>query len=119
MVLGVYDEHSEVVLLQPQQKLSNGLKNRLMAVMQQNISLFPVGILKIQCSVNEVLLIHFVNEQGLENDNAPLLEKCINQLNEYFDGKRKEFELPLGQGGSSFQKNVWAKFSYIFHWEDD
>lgn len=67
----------------------------------------PVGALKVQCSATEVLLIHFVNEPGLENNTTPLIEKCIIQLEEYFNGKRKEFDLPLGQVGSSFQKNVW------------
>ena len=67
----------------------------------------PVGTLKIQCTSSHVVLIHFVNEPGLENDNSELLEKCIIQLDEYFEGKRKDFDLPLGQAGSSFQTNVW------------
>ena len=67
----------------------------------------PVGNLKIQCTHEQVLLIHFVEEIGLENDNSELLEKCIIQLDEYFSGKRKNFDLPLGQTGSAFQMNVW------------
>lgn len=30
------------------------------------------------------------------------------QLEEYFDGKRRVFELPLDLRGSAFQKDVWA-----------
>jgi len=73
----------------------------------------PVGNLKIQCTANEVLLIHFVEETGLENDHSALLQNCINQLEEYFDGKRKEFDLPLGQQGSAFQQNVWKHLEKI------
>lgn len=67
----------------------------------------PVGILKIQCNEQDVLLIHFVEEQGLENDHTELLKKTIEELDEYFAGKRKDFDLPLGQKGSAFQENVW------------
>jgi methylated-DNA-[protein]-cysteine S-methyltransferase len=73
----------------------------------------PVGFLKIQCSQQKVVLIHFVDQQGLENDRNPLLEECIHQLDEYFTGKRKEFDLPLGQTGSLFQANVWDHLSKI------
>jgi methylated-DNA-[protein]-cysteine S-methyltransferase len=31
----------------------------------------------------------------------------ISQLDEYFAGKRKEFNLPISQKGSPFQENVW------------
>ena len=67
----------------------------------------PVGFLKIQCTATHVALIHFVNEPGLENDSNELIEKCLAQLDEYFSGKRKNFELPLGQRGSDFQQSVW------------
>jgi methylated-DNA-[protein]-cysteine S-methyltransferase len=67
----------------------------------------PVGILKIQCSEQHVVLIHFVETAGLENDQTELLQKTIKQLDEYFSGKRKDFDLSLGQRGSAFQENVW------------
>ena len=67
----------------------------------------PVGFLKIQCTATHVALIHFVNEPGLENDSNELIEKCLAQLDEYFSGKRKNFELPLAQRGSDFQQSVW------------
>jgi methylated-DNA-[protein]-cysteine S-methyltransferase len=73
----------------------------------------PVGNLKIQCTANEVFLIHFVEEMGLENDDSSLLRKCIEQLDEYFSGKRKVFDLPLGQHGSPFQQNVWKHLETI------
>lgn len=67
----------------------------------------PVGVLKIQCSKEQVVLIHFVEEIGLENDQTQLLKKTTVQLDEYFSGRRKDFDLPLGQKGSGFQENVW------------
>lgn len=67
-----------------------------------------VGALKIQCTDTDITLIHFVKDSGIENDHHPLLEKCAVQLNEYFEGKRKDFDLPLNQPGSPFQQNVWS-----------
>ncbi|MBL4741118.1 MAG: methylated-DNA--[protein]-cysteine S-methyltransferase [Sneathiella sp.] len=37
---------------------------------------------------------------------TPLLLKTITQLNEYFDGDRLDFDLPLNPPGSNFQKQV-------------
>lgn len=68
----------------------------------------PVGILKIICSDEHVTAVLFCNEEmGQENDSHPLLQKCIDQLNEYFSGKRKTFDLPLNQEGTQFQQQVW------------
>ena len=36
-----------------------------------------------------------------------LLAKAARQIGEYFEGSRKEFNLPLSPAGSEFQKSVW------------
>ncbi len=36
------------------------------------------------------------------------IEKAFTQLEEYFDGKRKEFDIPLNPKGTSFQQKVWS-----------
>lgn len=41
-----------------------------------------------------------------EVDN-PLLQETRKQLDEYFKSERKQFELPLLQIGTEFQKSVW------------
>ena len=38
---------------------------------------------------------------------TPLLREAAVQLGEYFEGKRKVFDLPLSFGGTSFQKDDW------------
>ena len=37
----------------------------------------------------------------------------INQLSEYFEGKRTSFDLPFGLEGTDFQKRVWAELLNI------
>lgn len=42
-----------------------------------------------------------------------LLKKAATQLDEYFHGKRKKFELPLEPQGTDFQKKVWKELTKI------
>ena len=39
---------------------------------------------------------------------SELLNDAFCQLEEYFDGKRKEFDLPLNPKGTPFQQKVWS-----------
>ena len=68
----------------------------------------PVGQLKIVCTDEYVQELVFVNEEAeKQDDEAPLLSLCRQQLDEYFSGERKVFEMPLQQGGTTFQQKVW------------
>jgi AraC family transcriptional regulator of adaptative response/methylated-DNA-[protein]-cysteine methyltransferase len=42
-----------------------------------------------------------------EEKPHPIIDKTISQLDEYFRGKRKEFDVPLNMPGTPFQKQVW------------
>ena len=69
----------------------------------------PLGQLKLQCSDEHLQAVLFTKEEGQsQNDEHPFLEKCIAQLDEYFQGSRKDFELPLRQRGTDFQQKVWT-----------
>lgn len=39
---------------------------------------------------------------------SELLEKAKIQLSEYFEGRRKSFQLPLSPQGTEFQRKVWS-----------
>lgn len=68
----------------------------------------PLGLLKIQCSDAHLQAMLFMKEdEQVQNDKHPVLEKSVQQLNEYFSGERKEFDLPLQQEGTDFQQKVW------------
>lgn len=45
----------------------------------------------------------------IESGNNKHLKELTKQLNEYFEGKRKKFELPLVTPGTDFQNAVWKK----------
>ena len=67
----------------------------------------PVGLLKLQCSDKHIKSVTFSdNEEVIESETHKILQACSKQLDEYFAGKRKSFNLPLNQDGTEFQCNV-------------
>lgn len=50
---------------------------------------------------------------GFEEGNSGVIEKAVEELNEYFLGKRNEFDLPLLFTGSPFQNRVWTELLKI------
>ena len=48
-----------------------------------------------------------------ENEDSPLLLRARDQLEEYFEGKRTTFDLPLAPHGTLFQRKVWTALSEI------
>lgn len=67
----------------------------------------PVGWLKLECSDSHLQSVLFVEEPAERQDIHPLLTEASLQLEAYFQGKRKGFDLPLGQEGTAFQQKVW------------
>lgn len=53
-----------------------------------------------------------LNAEFVENNNETL-KQAKNQLNEYLNGDRKEFNLPLLMVGTDFQKSVWKSLMKV------
>jgi methylated-DNA-[protein]-cysteine S-methyltransferase len=49
----------------------------------------------------------------VQEKRHPVLVEAERQLAEYFDGRRKEFTLPLDVSGTPFQRAVWNALSTI------
>lgn len=61
-------------------------------------------------ATNEALFcLEFFDDttQIIQNENE-ILSETKKQLDEYFFGKRKRFNIPLAPLGTTFQKNVWS-----------
>lgn len=67
----------------------------------------PIGTLLIQASAQGITHVGFIDSETPANRPNALTTACRQQLQAYFDGKRKIFELPLDQQGTAFQKSVW------------
>lgn len=78
----------------------------------------PVGWLEIKADDEGIHAILFVNAwKGPKLEAAKVsseasgnthINTCISQLNEYFAGKRKDFDFPFSQQGTVFQQKVWG-----------
>ncbi|MBC8182075.1 methylated-DNA--[protein]-cysteine S-methyltransferase [candidate division KSB1 bacterium] len=68
----------------------------------------PIGLLEI-CGTEKHIKSVFFRESEIHNveRSSELLENCTQQLREYFNKERKEFDLPLAPEGTIFQKAVW------------
>ena len=73
----------------------------------------PLGLLKIQCSDEHVEAVVFCDEEKTGEDEHPLLQRCVRQLEDYFSGSETRFDLPLRQRGTAFQHKVWDLLSKI------
>ena len=70
----------------------------------------PVGILKISGTeqyISEVTF-HDTKQKAEGGKNmSPMLINCIEQLIQYFNGERRQFDFPMNQSGTPFQQDVW------------
>jgi methylated-DNA-[protein]-cysteine S-methyltransferase len=76
----------------------------------------PIGVLEIIGTENEINSVLFVDSEiNAENKiNLPeILNNCIQQLDEYFTGKRKEFSINTTQTGTDFQQSIWKELHTI------
>lgn len=75
----------------------------------------PVGLLQLVASAAGLVAVLWENDdpdrvrlgERAEKKNHPALTGAERQLQEYFDGGRKEFSLHLDVRGTPFQKKVW------------
>jgi methylated-DNA-[protein]-cysteine S-methyltransferase len=69
----------------------------------------PVGDIELIAGEKGLLAVQFTdNALGIDVSNSFLLA-CKIQLDEYFEGKRFTFDLPLDLRGTAFQKQVWLE----------
>jgi methylated-DNA-[protein]-cysteine S-methyltransferase len=79
----------------------------------------PIGPLLLAGDRNALKLVHFqAGPRPLRppaawiEDREPF-EVALGQLSEYFAGRRREFDLPLAQDGTAFQRAVWRVLTTI------
>ena len=74
----------------------------------------PLGTCEIIGSTEGVSKISILDDKIEISKTIPdYLQKCVNQIEEYFKGDRKSFELQLDYKGTKFQQNVWESLSTI------
>lgn len=81
----------------------------------------PVGRLSITEAGGTVVRIAWTDDQtgdpagdpGAQPGESPLLARAAEQLDQYFAGQRRDFDLPLNPAGTPFQRRVWTEMARI------
>ena len=76
----------------------------------------PIGPLVLVASSTGLRAIDFgVDPQraAIPEGDSPVLDEAARQLTEYFEGSRREFDLPLEPVGTDFQLSVWKVLSTV------
>jgi methylated-DNA-[protein]-cysteine S-methyltransferase len=76
----------------------------------------PVGVLRISGTENYISEVHFMNEEeemAAIDYVPPALINCTEQFIQYFNGERRNFDLPINQLGTVFQQEVWIELRTI------
>ena len=74
----------------------------------------PIGFIEITGNENGIASLYFVDNKNKNSiEIHPSLKECVFQLDEYFNGIRKEFVLKLDLKGTEFQKKVWKQLEKI------
>ncbi len=81
----------------------------------------PARTLRIECPAGPLILreshgaitrLHWMGPSSTSDvpksgEDSPLLAEAARQLEAYFAGERREFDLPLAPAGGSFHQDVW------------
>jgi methylated-DNA-[protein]-cysteine S-methyltransferase len=76
----------------------------------------PIGPLRLVANEDSLVAVMWEDENahrvprhvGIEDSRRPVLVETSRQLEEYFAGARKKFELKLHFDGTEFQREVWS-----------
>jgi O-6-methylguanine DNA methyltransferase len=88
----------------------------------------PLGGLGLVASTERLLSVQFLNgmpfqqaigilsekfQAQIARENHAILKKAVDELQRYFEGKLRQFSLPLNPTGRSFQQKVWRELRSI------
>ena len=103
-------------------------KSQINQLIQTTKIVTPLGPMLAGATEDGICLLEFTDQRMLETEIKRLskllcgrfvpgiskhLDTLNKQLDEYFFGKRKEFDLPLVMPGTDFQKKVWRELRAI------
>jgi methylated-DNA-[protein]-cysteine S-methyltransferase len=71
----------------------------------------PIGMLKIAGTDTYINELSFVDNKAQISHGEPgvsdIIHYCTEQLIEFFNGRRRTFDIPIHQKGTEFQTRVW------------
>ena len=93
---------------------------QLVAVNVHTVVPSPVGDLILVACDDALVGLYMAGQKHLPDDehfgaqrSPPVFEDARAQLDEYFAGERRHFELPLAPMGNEFRLSVWGELNRI------
>ena len=72
----------------------------------------PMGPIRMEASDTAIRRVELVEKKGESRENE-VIRKCREELEGYFRGARKTFDLPLDPKGTAWQEKVWKILEQI------
>ena len=69
----------------------------------------PIGTVEIGASTETIVSLNFVDRPQKHKSLSPVLQEALGQVSEYFEGRRRVFEIPIAFRGTEFQHRVWLR----------
>ena len=63
--------------------------------------------------ITNLYLAHLLQIENAIQEETDLIKEAVKQLDEYFNGLRQSFDLPLAPAGTHFQQKVWQALRNI------
>lgn len=73
----------------------------------------PLGILKIEATDTHLVSLTFSEGIADNGRGNQITQQAIVQLKDYFEGRRKKFDIPLHAAGTPFEQKVWYELQSI------
>jgi len=73
----------------------------------------PLGTAKIVGDENGIAGISILEEGAVSKEIPVALVETVTQLQDYFNGKRNEFNIKINPSGTEFQRKVWNELLNI------
>lgn len=74
----------------------------------------PIGMVEITSDEEHILELEFVENSSEQSQQLPsILRDALKQIDEYFKGTRKAFDLNLKVQGTEFQQTVWNQLRKV------
>jgi len=73
----------------------------------------PLGVAKIVGDDNGISVISILEEGEVTATIPSVLQKAVQQLQDYFQGNRNDFDFKINPNGTEFQQRVWQELLNI------
>mgnify|MGYP003532287884 CR=1 FL=1 len=77
----------------------------------------PIGVIEITATYHQITAVLFASREHVvfeKTEATPaVLNRCYEQLDEYFKGERQQFTVPYLHEGTVFQNHVWQALTTI------